>query len=266
MDMIPLREAGMTDGEIKVYMALLEAGSSTTGSIVEKSGVSRSIVQQILEKLIKKGLSSYVTKEKTRHYQAAEPSKIIEYIEHRESELSKNKAKVEQILPQLMLMQKSAKQSEVSVYEGFKGAITAHEHIYSKLAKADEYYYMGIPQQQPKHFHAYWQRDHKRRVKAGIKCRLLFNTKTPPEVLINRNSYAGCDARYMSTQMNTPSTIMGYKDVTVISIPSGKPITLEIINAEIAASFKTYFEEFWKQSKTFVMNSSKDLNRAKEGK
>ena len=65
MDTSTLREAGLTEGEIKVYLALLELGSSTTGPIVDKSGISRSIIYQILEKLMEKGLVSFITKEKT---------------------------------------------------------------------------------------------------------------------------------------------------------------------------------------------------------
>ena len=40
MDTFALKEAGLTDGEIKVYLALLELGSSTTGPVIEKSGIA----------------------------------------------------------------------------------------------------------------------------------------------------------------------------------------------------------------------------------
>ena len=83
MDTTALRESGLTDGEIKVYTALLELGASTTGPIIEKSGVAKSIVYQLLDKLTAKGLVSYITKEKTKHYQAAEPNRILDYIEQR---------------------------------------------------------------------------------------------------------------------------------------------------------------------------------------
>ena len=52
METKALREAGLTKGEIKVYLALIELGSTTTGPLIEKSKVSRSIVNEILKKLI----------------------------------------------------------------------------------------------------------------------------------------------------------------------------------------------------------------------
>ncbi|MBS3081646.1 hypothetical protein J4416_01745 [Candidatus Pacearchaeota archaeon] len=251
MDIRALQDAGLTQGESKVYFALLDLGSSTTGPITEKSGVAKSIIYQLLEKLIQKGLVSYITKEKTRYYQASDPHKLIEYIEENEKKLAENKNKIENLIPTLLAKQNQNKEQTATIYEGFKGMIAVHEHTYLKLEKGDEFFYLGIAPEQPEHFHAYWQRDHLRRAKAGIHCKLLFHPNTDKKILKNRNSYKLCDARYMPTEINTPAWIMGYKDVTVIGFPSSNPITLEIVNQEIADSFKSYFEEFWKKSKKF---------------
>ncbi|MDD9953584.1 MAG: hypothetical protein OXR66_04560 [Candidatus Woesearchaeota archaeon] len=251
MELTILKNAGLTEGETKVYLALLELGSSTTGPIIEKSGIARSIVYQILEKLMQKGIVSYITKEKTKYYQAAEPHKILEYIDERKERLEKNRKEVETLLPQLMLLQESAPESEVKIFQGFKGLITVHEHTYQKLSKGEGYFFFGITPAQPTHFHAYWQRDHIRRAEAGITCKLLFHPDTEETILENRNSYDGCDARYMPLMITTPSWFMGYKDVAVISFISSNPITIEIVNKEIADSFHAYFDEFWKQSEKF---------------
>lgn len=251
MDISALQEAGLTEGESKVYLALLDLGPSTTGPIIEQSGVAKSIVYQLLEKLIKKGLVSYITKEKTKHYQASDPHKIIEYMEENEKRLKENKNKIETLIPTLLAKQNQNKEQTAKIYEGFNGMITVHEHIYQKLSKGEEFFYLGIQPEQPEHFHAYWQRDHLRRAKAGIYCNLLFHPDTDAKILKNRNSYKLCDARYMPININTPAWIMGYKDVTVIGFPSSNPITLEIVSKEIADSFKAYFEEFWKKSKKF---------------
>ncbi|MBS3127573.1 hypothetical protein J4410_00325 [Candidatus Woesearchaeota archaeon] len=251
MDLQILQETGLTEGEAKVYLALLELGSATSGPIIEKSGISRSIIYQLLEKLIQKGLVSYITKEKTKYFQAAQPQKLLDFIEEREKQLQNNKKKVEQLLPELLLKQSIAKQSEANLFEGFKGMMSVHEHTYEQLKSGEEYFFLGIPPEQPKHFHAYWNRDHTRRIKAGIKCKLLFNPNTNKEILRNRNGYKDCDARYMTEEINTPAWFMGYKDVAVIGFASKNPITLEIRNKEIATSFKSYFDEFWKRSKPF---------------
>ena len=68
MDIQLLRKVGLTDGESKVYLALLELGSSTTGPIVKEADIAKSIVYQILDRLIQKGLVSYIVKEKTKYF------------------------------------------------------------------------------------------------------------------------------------------------------------------------------------------------------
>ncbi|MFA6214849.1 MAG: helix-turn-helix domain-containing protein [Candidatus Micrarchaeia archaeon] len=244
-----LLQAGLTEGESKVYLALLELGASTTGPIVEKSGVSRSIIYQLLERLAQKGLVSHIVKDKTKHFQAADPSRIRDFLEEEERKFSENRKNVEALLPKLYAMRAGAKQSEATIYLGFKGMMTAHEHTYQVLKPGEEYFYLGIPHDQPDYVHAYWKRDHRRREKAGIKCRLLFDRRTPIEVLRNRNSFRGCEARYMPSGIETPSSIVGFKNVTLIGFATDYAISVEIVDKKIADSFRAYFEEFWKRTR-----------------
>lgn len=250
MDVSVLREAGLTEGEAKVYVALLELGSATTGPIVEKSGVARCIVYQLLERLARKGLVSFVMKEKTRHFSAASPEGLLEYVEGRKRKLDESGKRIEEMLPKFLAMQRSAKSSEARTYVGFRGMVSAHGNLYGKLKKGEGYFFMGIPAVQEEFYHAYWKRDHARRVSAGITCRLLFDANTDRKVLKDRNGFEGCDARYMPEGISAPAWIMGYKDVAVIGLQSKMPITIEITNQEIADSFLAYFEEFWKMSKS----------------
>lgn len=252
MDISPLKEAGLTEGEIRVYLALLELGSSTIGPILEISGITKSIIYRILEKLIRKGLVSYITKEKTKHYQAAQPNKLLDYVETREEQLKKNKSRIQEIIPQLILKQKLARKSGANIYEGFKGLMTAYENRYEKLKHGDEVVLYGLPAEQPGFHHAYWKKNHLRLVKMDIKCRMLYNSEVDYSILQDRNNYKGCEVRRMPLKMETPSWVMIYKDVTLIAIPQGDmPFAFEIISQQVADSFKNYFEWFWKQSKPF---------------
>ncbi|MAG60882.1 hypothetical protein CL619_03795 [archaeon] len=252
MDITALKESGLTDGEIKTYLALLELGSSTVGPILERSGITRSIIYRILEKLSKKGLVSYITKEKTKYYQASQPDKLLDYIDSREKELQKNKKQVEKLIPELILKQSMAKKSEASLYEGFKGLMTAYDKRYEKLKKGDEVILYGLPPSQPEYHHAYWKKANAKLDKLGIKSRLLYHPSVTDANLKNRNSYKLCEARRMPSNVDSPSWVMIYKDVTLIAIPQGdRPFAFEIVSLEVADSFRNYFEWFWKRSKAF---------------
>lgn len=257
MEITSLKEAGLTDGEAKVYLALLELGLTTIGPVLEKSKVTKSIIYRILDRLIQKGLVSYIIKEKTKYFQATQPEKLLDYIEERKKILDENKAKIQEIIPQLLLKQQLSPKSEATIYEGFKGIMTVHDKRFEKLRKGDEYFFFGLPAQQPEYYHAYWKKDHQKREKFGIKCRMLYNSKVEDVVLRNRNSFKLCDARRMPMDVDTPAWILGYKDVTVIGLPfSDQPFAFEIVNQAVADSFRNYFEWFWKQSKRFKNNKS----------
>jgi sugar-specific transcriptional regulator TrmB len=252
MNLQTLREIGLTEGESKVYISLLKLGSTTSGPLTDHSQVSRSKIYNILERLIKKGLVSFIIKEKTRYYQAEDPIKIQQYLDKREKEFLEQRKDIDKLLPFLQKEKNSAQAiSEAQIYKGFKGIQAMIEHVYFKLKKGESYDSLGIPTFQEEKYHDYWKKDHMRRVKAGVSCRLLFNQGTDREILKNRNSYKGSEARYMPIKVDTPAWILVYKDVTVICLQSEESIAIEIINKQIADSFKSYFEAFWKLSKPF---------------
>jgi len=162
----------------------------------------------------------------------------------------KKKNKIENLLPQLLQQQQTSKKSNANIYEGFKGLTTAYENRYLKLERGDEVILYGLPAEQPGFHHAYWKKHSKKLEKLGIKCRMLYNPKVDDSILKNRNSFKGMEARRMSTDLETPSWVMVYKDTTLIAIPQGEdPFAFEIVNDEIATSFKNYFELLWKIAK-----------------
>ncbi len=246
-----LEQIGLTAGEIKTYLALLKLGTTSTGPIAKESQVSRSKLYSILDKLEKKGLASHIEKNGVTYFQGVEPKKIQDYLKKKEEEFQKLEKEFQNFLPTLEAFHKEKTAEKVSVYQGSKGLITAHEHLYLKLKRVEWYYYMGIPAFQPQPHHLYWQRDHERRIKAGIKCKLLFNKDTPKEILKNRNSYKECEARHMPTSIKTPTMFMIYKDTVVIATQYPAVIAIEITSKQVADSFFAYFNEFWKQSKPF---------------
>jgi len=251
MDIKALQNIGLSDGEIRVYVALIELGPSTTGPITDKSKVASSKIYHILEKLMQKGIVSYIVQQKTRHYQAEDPLKLKDYINKREKEISEQKKAIDKLIPQLQLQQALKKsKGDAQIYKGFKGIQTVVDRMYTRLKRGDTFYDIGIPSYQEERYHDYWNEDHKKRVKLGIKCQILFNAGTLRGVLDNRNSYKGCDARYMPIPIETPSWILIYNDVVVIILQSDEPMAIEINNKQIAYSFKQYFQAFWQLTKS----------------
>ena len=95
MNLELLRNIGLTDSEIKVYLALIELGSSTKGPIVDKSKVASSKIYELLEKLMQKGLASYVIKSGVKYFESAPPLRLLDYIKEKESKLKQQEQQLQ---------------------------------------------------------------------------------------------------------------------------------------------------------------------------
>ncbi|MEW6722616.1 MAG: helix-turn-helix domain-containing protein [Candidatus Micrarchaeota archaeon] len=254
-----LEMIGLTEGEAKTYRALLRLGSSSTGAISSEAGVSTSKLYIILDKLEKKGLVSHIDVGGVRRFQAVEPARIRDYLRKKKQEVEELETEFEAQLPGLMQLYAHPEAMEsVTVFKGFSGMKVAHEHTYLKLKKGDEYLVLGVPQfplwesRKPKgQFARFWEKDHQRRDRAGIKARMLFNTDADRALLENRNRFALCEARYMPIDIRTPAYFTIYKDTVLLTTITAEPVCIEITSRDISAAFKKYFEDFWKRSKPF---------------
>ena len=92
MDTSILEDIGLTGAEIKVFIALLELGSSTAGNVVEKSGLQNAVVHRAFHSLAEKGLITFVFEGKIKQYQAIEPKLLLNFIDEK-------KSRIEKILP-----------------------------------------------------------------------------------------------------------------------------------------------------------------------
>jgi HTH-type transcriptional regulator, sugar sensing transcriptional regulator len=77
------KELGFTEREIKVYLALIELGSSTIGPICSKTKLQASKVYETLDKLQEKGLVSFTIVSKTKHFQSSDPTEILNMLDER---------------------------------------------------------------------------------------------------------------------------------------------------------------------------------------
>ena len=63
MDIRDLTKIGLTEGETKVYAALLDLGETTRTELAKKSGISPSKIYDVVNRLMEKGIVSSVKKQ-----------------------------------------------------------------------------------------------------------------------------------------------------------------------------------------------------------
>ncbi|MBN1385992.1 helix-turn-helix domain-containing protein [Candidatus Woesearchaeota archaeon] len=92
---------GLTNGEARIYLALLELGPTTTGPIIDRAGISSSKVYEILERLMRKDLVSEFTKRRTRYFQASDPRNLFSLLKAQKLELETRERQLKRIIPKL---------------------------------------------------------------------------------------------------------------------------------------------------------------------
>ncbi len=250
METEPLRELGLTEGEIKVYLALMRLGETTSGPIVEESGVSVSKVYTLLDKLAKKGLITHIIKKDTKHFLPADPNRLLVYLQEKEVALKKQELKLKELIPQLELQQNTAINAETAqIYEGLKGIQTARERTFKIMKKGDEIWILGISKTPYEGMMTrYFREYHQRRYEKGIKCKYLYNEYAKEFAELSAK-YPLSEVRYMPKGMITHSWMEIYADTLTIGLNKGKSFSIVIQNQEVANSFRAYAQMLWSIAK-----------------
>ena len=249
MDTKSLERIGLTQGEIKVYIALLKISPSTVGNIIKGSQVSSSKVYDILDRLNKKGLVGVISKNNTKLFEAKNPDRIKEFIELRERELRENKKEVEKALPELQSLYKNRESTqEAEILQGTNGIKTFTEMIISKLEKGDTFYILGAPRESTELLGPYFKEWHDRRAKKGIKCKIIYN-KESEERAKKIGKLPLTETRIMQSGIITPAIIDIGKDYVATLVFGDRPLVFVIKNKKVSESYLTYFELLWKVAK-----------------
>ena len=137
-----LQKLGLTEGEAKVYEALITVGSSKVGPVVKRSGVAYSNVYDVLARLQEKGLVTFITREKTKIFTAAPPNRITDYLQERKAEIEESEKLLKNILPALTALEtKDGERVDAEVFTGTKGLRTAYDLLYADCVRGSEAIY-----------------------------------------------------------------------------------------------------------------------------
>ncbi|MFA6073439.1 MAG: helix-turn-helix domain-containing protein [Candidatus Woesearchaeota archaeon] len=247
-----LSELGFTEGEEKVYLALLKLGSSTSGPIAKEANVSRSKLYEILEKLARKGIVSHQKKNNVKYFEALPPKRILDYIKEKEKQLEQHRLEFENKLPLLdSLTQKKELMQEAQVYEGMEGIKNVRELALNKMNSDECIYYFGNPASGHEHVLGYWDDWNERRIKKKISSCIIYN-QDAKEYGERRKKQKYTKVKYLAEKGSTDAWIEIYGNTVAIVMKKETPMSIVLNNEYVAESFKTYFRILWKTSKNKI--------------
>ncbi len=227
-----LEDLGLSPKEVDVYLALLTLESATIFEIKNKAKVSRMSIYEILQKLLDKGLISFVTKDNKKHYQAANPERLRELIKEKEETL-------ETLLPELLSKYKESKsKTNIAVFVGKEGMKT----ITNNILKVGKPIYVIDGDGKIFEFLKYYIPQFiEKRAKLGISAKVIYCEA------FRKNKFKAplTEVRYISDEYNSPTSITIYEDNVNFLIFSENPIAIHIQSREIAKSYLDYFNLMW---------------------
>ena len=235
-----LEELGLTEAECRVYLALLELGSSRAGPIIKKTNLHRGTTYQILQRLEEKGLVSSIIEGKKQKFDAADPQRLMDLLKEKEENLHS-------ILPELALKRKMSKETQdVTVYYGIKGIRSILDKILEELSSGGEYCDFGVSGKFRDVMGPYWDLFQKRKRTLSIKSRVLFNENVKKNYPGLLKDYVG-KARFIESGSITDTII--YSNTVVLLIWTSTPVVgIVIENKDNANSYRSNFELLWKHA------------------
>ncbi|MEK6937390.1 MAG: helix-turn-helix domain-containing protein [Nanoarchaeota archaeon] len=232
-----LEEVGFSKNESKVYLTLLNLGPSQAGAIAEKSKVYRTNVYESLQRLIEKGLVSYIFKGHQKIFQAEDPTKIMNILKEKEESFRK-------ILPQLTLNNKLAKNKEkVTIYEGINGVKAILWDVLKDKEETNsfnEVLAFGIAKDSFWKMRTFANQYHKKRIELKLPQKHLYDENAKRRIaFLNKMSYT--EAAYIPNTVNSPAVTQIYGDKVAFFIWSDPILSILIESKRMAEMYRRYF-------------------------
>ncbi len=241
MDLEIFKELGFSEREVKVYTALLELGSTTVGPIASKTKLQHSKVYQTLDKLIEKGLVSYIVVSKTKHYQASDPKEILNLIEDR-------KRRFKEVLEELEAKQKYSHSKQIAiVHEGYKSFKALFNRLADELNKGDIYWAFAFKgEYHDTQASLFLRKFHEKLKEKEIDDRVLGHFSVKKEIKKTFEGNKNIKIRF--TKNETPLGVIIIKNKIINLIWGERPTAIEITSEQIYRQYKNFFLDIWKKS------------------
>lgn len=249
MDAKLLEEIGLTEGEVKVYYALLRLGHTKTGILASTAGVSSSKVYKILDRLERKGLAGHIVKGEIKYFCAMQPERILDYIDEKKKRLENKRRQVESILPDIRRqVEASGGKEEATIYQGRRAVENFFRSILDDLPSGEAYYVIGAGYgSDVSGLRDFFYKHHQRRARKGIRVKMLANFDVKGSLV--KSTSLKSEIRYLPQYLITNMEIVFYNDKVFIAIFSPDPSGFLLESKEAVKSFKAYFDAFWKIAK-----------------
>ncbi|MDD9953543.1 MAG: hypothetical protein OXR66_04350 [Candidatus Woesearchaeota archaeon] len=248
MELTELHELGLSAGQVAVYGAVLELGTTALNKIQEKTGIERRNIYDILNKLIERGLVSYTVESGKKTFQCTHPNKLKEQVEEKQQALTQLHEKI----PHVTELFNAAKQEiRAEVYRG-NDAVQA---LLDEALDYDASYWLGgnsgVEKATGEPMKRWWKHWTKRRVKKKHVMYDLVDHGTWLEDFPPNNTQVHKKGYYKYCQLpkdlRSPMVMIIFGNKVVQVLWSKQSFAFVLESPILKESFMKYFNYFWKE-------------------
>lgn len=236
-----LEKFGLTKTEEKVYLVLLKLGSSPASDIIKKTQLHRTTVYDVLERLIEKGLVSFVVINKIKSYSAVNPSKFLDLALEEKKQAEDTQKFAEEIVKKISLTKKDSKsKANVQVFIGLEGQKTIMDDI---IDVGKEFFILGGGGKFETENKLYTEQWAEKRRKKKIKAKIIStNRKESPIWKLNQ-------IKYIKEEYFSPTATFIYGNKVAFFIREEPMLIILIESEKLSRDYLDYFNFLWKLAK-----------------
>lgn len=230
-----LKEIGLNDKEIKVYLALLKLGQNTVNEISKQADLNRVTCYDILKNLLESGYVGYVIKSGVKYFEAVEPSRFLD-------ELKLKQEKIQEIMPELESIKKSLlEKPDIETYEGINGLKSIFNDILKENKQAD---FIGAPKMLDA-LEFYFPHFIKQKRKQNIFSRVITEDCKEMHEYKRKAPKKYINMKFINNKIDVTKIIYGSK-IAYLAFDKENSIGILINHKGIAEEEKRLFERLWK--------------------
>ena len=233
-----LSKLGFSPSEIKIYLHLLKNGSSYPNRISAETKLNRTNVYEALYRLVSKGVTSFITKNKVKWFEAKSSDSLLSLIKEKEEDFKTTKTSILVDIKKLNQIKSNKTPLEATIFVGKKGLRMIFEDI---LETRKSISLIAAQLQFKDFFGPYFELWHKERIERKIQERTIFPVKFKNK-LENRRLL---EYKFVDNKFTNPTTTIIYGDTCVFIQWSDEPIAIKINNKDIVKSHLNYFNILW---------------------
>lgn len=245
MDIADFIELGFNKNEAKVYLTLIKFKQADANTLTKKTKFHKNIIYDNLEKLIDKGLVSFIIEGGKKVFSISPPDLLQEYFEEQQDRLDKKKRLAKKLSKEISLSTKETFERQGAIVSR---GVKAIKSFYNEALKNGNYVVFGAPKESLEIMgETFWRNYNLKRTKKRISVKMIFN----PSIKDFGNSIKDkfTSIKYFDKDFEPLTETHIQKNRIGIIVWTKEPIVFAIKDKNTAESYLKYFETMWKHSR-----------------